>query len=243
MMNGEFRFDDLASDGDLLGRVERGLGLDRALAPVAVLLRAAVDELEPLTQKPEPAFLADLVWAVTAGGAALEQTGDELARRRRRRIASIALAAGALGFGVTGAAAANGSLPDSVQEFVHDVGAAVGFDLPAGSQDGPGHGRSDEAPGRPEVPGQPTTPGRSDEAPGRPDDPGNGNGVGPEGVPPGQDGTIPGQGGGPDEIPPGQGGTVPGTDEPSGRPADPGQGNGNSGDPPGVTPPGRANGD
>jgi hypothetical protein len=226
MMNDEFGFDDVQD--------AFGVGMSGG---VAQLLRAAAADLEPLDVDPDPAFLADMIAVVVLDGAA-GVPADELGQRRRQRVVRIALVAGALGLTATGAAAANGSLPDPVQDVVSDVAESVGITLPAGSQDGPGHGRSDEAPGRPAVPGQPTDPGRSDEAPGRPADPGA-PGVGPEETPPGQGGTVPGTGEdtggvGPDETPPGQGGTVPGTDEPPGPPEDPGGGNR------GITPGGAA---
>jgi len=101
---------------------------------------------------------------------------------RRRVGLGIGLAA-AIVLGGTGVAAASGSLPAPVQDVAHDIAAIVGVHVPAGhepgppttggSQDGQGHGRSDEAPGRPDDPGPPADPddpSRSDEAPGQPED-------------------------------------------------------------------------
>jgi hypothetical protein len=146
-------------------------------------LLQALAELDDPDNEPSPVFLAEMIAAIPAPATPA------------RRGVRIAVVSGALVLAAAGsAAAANGSLPAPVQSAAHAVARAVGVDIPdgrqgppesSGSQDGPGHGRSDEAPGRPDDPGQPADPGRSDEAPGAPADPGSG-GVGPDGTPPGQ---------------------------------------------------------
>lgn len=135
---------------------------------VADLLRTAAD-VEPGVGPPAP-LLAAMVDAAGAPG------------RGPRRIL-IALAAGSFAvLAASGTAAATGYLPDPVQALVHDLASDVGLDLPdaddrrgpptePGSQDGPGHGRSDEAPGRPADPGRSNdSSSRTGGAPGRPDD-------------------------------------------------------------------------
>jgi hypothetical protein len=170
---------------------------------VAALLRQAAD-IEP-NGAPAPHLLAALVAAATEP----EAPGRRVVARRT---IGIAAAAAAVVLGAGSAAAAGGDLPDPVQAVVHDVVGAVGLHVPdsGGSQDGPGHGRSDEAPGRPEVPGQPADPGRSDEAPGRPEDPGRSEDA------PGQD---PAREPGPPEDLPAE---LPAQAEDTGAPEDPG---------------------
>lgn len=129
--------------------------------------------------------VAALLRAAGAEGAPVDPPAELLAAMRvrplsRRRRAAIAGGiAGALVFAGTGAAAANGSLPDAVQDVVHDVASVAGIDVPAStdrgrSDDAPGHdgapGRSDEAPGRPTSDDHRGPGGRSEGAPGRPDD-------------------------------------------------------------------------
>jgi hypothetical protein len=201
-------------------------------AEVAALIRAATEDLDPLQGGPPLPLLDGMLAAILDSGVV------ELADRRGRGLGRrVAVAAVVLGLTATGAAAAaaTGSLPASVQDVIHDLGGAVGLDLPAGSQDGEGHGRSDEAPGRPEQPGPPVDPGRSDEAPGRPDDPGQGNQppVDPgrpeepgNGTPP----TDPGNGNGNPPSDPGNGSTPPTTS---------GDAGGNSDNTPGTSAPGR----
>ena len=151
------------------------------LEVVEDLLSLLTEDLEVLADAPSPAFLEALLAAVPAP------------RRAPRRGVRIAVTSGALFLAAAGtAAAATGSLPDSIQSAVHAAAESVGINVPdaepqgppttGGSQDGAGHGRSDEAPGRPEQPGPPEDPSRSDEAPGQPEDPGS-IGVGTEGVP------------------------------------------------------------
>ena len=186
--------------------------IDRTSGPVGRVLRAARARLDDVAG-PDPELLAGLCASATTGGGVID-----LSRARRHVVRTIVIA-GIVGAGATGAAAANGSLPSSIQGVAHDVADAVGLDIPegatpptsGGAQDGDGHGRSDEAPGRPDEPGQPADPGsRADESPGAPDD--VPTGVGPDGITPGDGGTIPGTG---ETIPP----TQPEGHEP---PADPG---------------------
>jgi hypothetical protein len=162
--------DDEEFDGDLL--------------VVEDLFVVLTEDLDVPAPAPDAALLAELIAAVP------------MPVEPRRRGLRIAVASGAFLLAASGAAAATtGSLPDGIQSALHAAADAVGIHIPdgdaqgpptsGGSQDGPGHGRSDEAPGRPDDPGQPVDPGRSDEAPGQPEDPGS-EGVGPEGVPPGQ---------------------------------------------------------
>jgi hypothetical protein len=162
--------DDEEFDGDLL-----------VVEDLFVVLTEDLDEPAPA---PDAALLAALIAAVP------------MPVEPRRRGLRIAMASGAFLLAASGAAAATtGSLPHGIQSALHRAAEAVGIHIPdgdaqgpptsGGSQDGPGHGRSDEAPGRPEDPGQPADPGRAEEAPGQPEDPGS-EGVGPEGVPPGQ---------------------------------------------------------
>jgi hypothetical protein len=157
---------------------------DGDLLIVEDLFVVLTEDLDVPAPAPDAALLAELIAAVP------------MPVEPRRHGLRIAMASGAFLLAASGAAAATtGSLPDGIQSAVHAAAGAVGIHIPdgdaqgpptsGGSQDGPGHGRSDEAPGRPEDPGQPADPGRSEEAPGQPEDPGS-EGVGPEGVPPGQ---------------------------------------------------------
>jgi hypothetical protein len=174
----------------LLAGQPRPHDLDGEYGAVARLLVIAGDGLMEQAEPPHEATLAAL------RDAAIGSVIDLRARKRRRHIARTLVIAGVVGFGASAAAAANGSLPAPLQDVFHEFADLAGVDIPAGSQDGPDHGRSDEAPGRPEDPGRPVDPRRSDEAPGQPAEPGSVSGVGPDGVPPGQGGTIPGIGDG-----------------------------------------------
>jgi hypothetical protein len=175
-MSGRRIVDDLL----VLDAVDDFDDIDFDYAVVEDLLRALAEFDDP-SGAPSPVFLAELIAAV-----------PPVATPGRRGL-RIAVASGAVFLAAAGtAAAATGSLPGPLQSAVHAIAGVVGIDVPhggtpesGGSQDGPGHGRSDEAPGRPEDPGQPADPGRSDEAPGAPLDPGS-DGVGIEGAPPGQ---------------------------------------------------------
>lgn len=149
---------------------------------VTGLLRAAAD-VEPGADPPA-ALLAAMV-----------ETAGTPSRGPRRILIAVATGAFAV-VAASGTAAATGNLPDPVQAVVHDLASDIGLDLPdaddrrgpatePGSQDGPGHGRSDEAPGRPanpgrsndsssrtgEAPGRSADRGRSEDAPGQQDDP------------------------------------------------------------------------
>jgi hypothetical protein len=141
---------------------------------VAAVLRAAGDR----TPGPRPPqSVLDALAAATV---------DRPRVLARRRIGFGIGLATVVVLGGTSAAATSGSLPDPVQDVAHDIAAAIGVHVPeshepgppttGGSQDGEGHGRSDEAPGRPDDPGPPAEPGqpddpsRSDEAPGQPEE-------------------------------------------------------------------------
>jgi hypothetical protein len=170
--------------------------LAHAAGPVGRVLRAAGAGLDEAVEL-DPRLLAELRAAVTSGIGGVV----DLTKPRRHRVVRTLVIAGLVGAGATSAAAANGSLPSGVQGVAHDMADAVGLDIPegngppqsSGAQDGEGHGRSDEAPGRPDEPGQPADPGsRAEEAPGPPAD--VPTGVGPEGTTPPEGGTIPGTG-------------------------------------------------
>ena len=175
-------FDDVEVE-----RLLRGPSADDARRdPVARLLLTAASGLEPLAGGPAPTMLAAMQAATSVPDTAYP---DALAARRRRWVAGTAIVVGTLCLG-TSAAALSGSLPDAVQDVVHDIAESIGLDIPDGTPDQV----------VPVTPADP--PGLDEETPG--------GGVGPEGTPPGQGGEIPGGGVGPEGTPPGQGGEIPG---------------------------------
>lgn len=126
---------------------------------------------------------------------------------RSRRLVVAGVASAALLLGAGGVAAAQGALPDPVQDFVHDVVSHVGVDVPTGGQSSDAPGRGGDGPGASEdAPGQTGGgPGSSENAPGL------------GGTAPGQSSDAPGQGGagpGSSGNAPGQGGQNPSTTAP-----------------------------
>src|SRR5688500_13291766 len=109
----------------LLSGQPRSEDLDGPYGAVAALLAAAARDEE--VAAPGEAFLGELVAATASPVVPI--------RGRRGRIAIAAVIVGGSALGASAAAAANGSLPDPVQEVFHDVADAVGVDIPDGDDD------------------------------------------------------------------------------------------------------------
>src|SRR5687767_5610786 len=109
----------------LLSGQPRPEDLDGPYGAVAALLAAAARDEE--VAAPGEAFLGELAGATASRVVPI--------RGRRGRIALVAVIVGGSALGASAAAAANGSLPDPVQEVFHDVADAVGVDIPDGGED------------------------------------------------------------------------------------------------------------
>jgi hypothetical protein len=211
--------DDIRAVDSLLDAIAAGREVPDE--PVTDLLRRAVAGLEDVEA---PADEVVATWVD-----ALERGTSWADGRRARRLVPILVVGGSLLFGGA-AAAANGSLPDPLQDAVHDVVGVLGIEVPEGDDDEGDRPtpttENDDAEGVDGVGPDGVAPGQGGTVPGTGAD-GGGSGVGSEGTPPGQGGTVPGtgeepggEGVGPDGTPPGQDGT-PGSDTPPVTPTTP----------------------